>query len=157
MGRSFCNFSSGCIRPVLAASAHENKALLCINHAYAPGEGIVIDAGVKHLWVQMDAALLPGEVYLPTGRTAWPVPHMEHHLACSPATFSGERHMITARVMPAASLTVCASAILTANGPDRAGALARERITPLSGQRPSRGCFPHQKQPAMCSCAPSPR
>lgn len=89
---------------VLAASAHQHEAHLCVSHAYAPGDTIVIDADVKHLWVQMDAALLPGEVYLPTGRMTWLVPHGEHRLAYSPAAFSGERHLITARTMTASEV-----------------------------------------------------
>lgn len=91
---------------MLASAAHECEALLCFDHAYESGDTIVIDADVKHLWVQMDVALLPGEIYLPKWRMTWRVPHGEHRLAYSPAAFTGVRHLITARAMSAAEVGV---------------------------------------------------
>lgn len=90
---------------VLASATHENEALLCFDHAYAPGDAIVLTSDGQHLWAQLDTALLPGEVYLPAGRMTWRVPHGEHRLAYSPTAFSGERHLVTARKMTAAEVS----------------------------------------------------
>ena len=45
---------------LLASSAHESEAFLCVNRAYEPGDTIVIDSDIKHVWAQLDTALLPG-------------------------------------------------------------------------------------------------
>ena len=84
---------------VIAAASHAEEALLCFDHAYEPGDTVELTSDCRHVWAQMDTALLPGEVYLPSGRMTWRVPTGEHRLAYSPAAFSGERHLITARAM----------------------------------------------------------
>ena len=85
----------------LACVSHTTEALLYIGRVYQPGDAVEIISDSKHLWVQMDAALLPGEVYLPDGRMTWPIPQGEHRLAYSPVAFTGERHIISARAMTA--------------------------------------------------------
>lgn len=84
---------------LLARAAHEDEALLRVDRVVQPGDVIVIESDRAHLIVQMDAAILPGEVYLPAGRMTWPVPCGEHRLAYSPAAFAGSRHIVTARAM----------------------------------------------------------
>ncbi|MGN0996056.1 MAG: carbohydrate-binding protein [Candidatus Ventricola sp.] len=84
---------------LLAKAAHEDETLLRVDRVYQPGDVIVIESDRAHLIVQMDAAILPGEVYLPGGRMTWPVPCGEHRLAYSPAAFAGARHIVTARAM----------------------------------------------------------
>lgn len=86
---------------VLASASHDTEALLAVDRTYQPGDRIEIASSEKHLWVQMDAAVLPGEVYLPEGRMTWVIPHGEHRLAYSPAAFTGPRHIVTARVLTA--------------------------------------------------------
>lgn len=86
------------------AVQHVNEALLCINREYQPGDAVEILSDNKHLWVQMDAAILPGEVYLPEGRMTWVIPQGEHRLAYSPAAFTGGRHIMTARCMTEAEV-----------------------------------------------------
>lgn len=88
----------------LEAVQHVNEALLCINREYQPGDAVEILSDNKHLWVQMDAAILPGEVYLPEGRMTWVIPQGEHRLAYSPAAFTGGRHIMTARCMTEAEV-----------------------------------------------------
>ena len=66
---------------VLARAAHESEALLSVDRDYQPGDRIEIISGEKHLWVQMDATILPGEVYLPEGHMSWVIPMGEHRLA----------------------------------------------------------------------------
>ena len=84
---------------VLGQTSHADEALLCVNRAYEPGDVIEVTADAKHLWVQMDSALVAGEVYLPEGKMTWPVPAGEHRLAYRPMAFEGGRHLITARLM----------------------------------------------------------
>ena len=89
---------------LLASSAHESEAFLCLDRMYEPGDTIVIASDGKHVWAQLDTALLPGEVYLPGGHMSWRVPEGEHRLAYCPGAFAGPRHLITARVMAQAEV-----------------------------------------------------
>ncbi len=89
---------------ILASATHETEALLCVDRVYQPGDAILL-SGARHLWVQMDAALQPGEVYLPNGCMTWAVPAGEHRLAYCPGAFEAGRHTITARVMTDAEVS----------------------------------------------------
>jgi len=84
---------------LLAQAAHASEALLRVDREYLPGDRIEIESDEKHLIVQMDATILPGEVYLPEGKMTWIVPHGEHRLAYCPVAFEGGRHIVTARAM----------------------------------------------------------
>lgn len=86
---------------LLAQAAHETEALARVDRAYQPGDRIEILSDEKHLIVQMDATILPGEVYLPDGKMTWTVPSGEYRLAYCPVAFEGERHIVTARAMTA--------------------------------------------------------
>ncbi|MBQ8110090.1 MAG: carbohydrate-binding protein [Clostridia bacterium] len=86
---------------VLAAASHDSEAMLCFDREYAPGDAIEITSDVRHLWVQTDVSVLPGEVCLPEGRMTWPVPAGEHRLAYRPGAFTEPRHIVTARAMTA--------------------------------------------------------
>ena len=86
---------------LLAQAAHETEALARVDRAYQPGDRIEILSDEKHLIVQMDATILPGEVYLPDGKMTWTVPSGEHRLAYCPVAFEGGRHIVTARAMTA--------------------------------------------------------
>lgn len=89
----------------LARAEHESEAMLCFDRAYAPGDKIEIDAGAhRHLWVQTDVSVLPGEVYLPKGHMTWTVPAGEHRLAYRPGAFEERRHIVTARAMTAGEI-----------------------------------------------------
>lgn len=103
----------------LSRAQHESEALLCINRAYQPGDMVEVISDERHLWVQMDAALLPGEVYLPVGRMTWPIPQGEQRLAYSPVAFTGARHTISARAMTA--VEVAARRNLACNPADLRG------------------------------------
>ena len=83
---------------LIASAEHEREALLCVDREYQPGDVVIISGG-RHLYVQMDQAMLAGEVYLPDGRMTWTVPAGEHRLAYAPGTFEARRHVITARLM----------------------------------------------------------
>ena len=89
---------------VLARVAHASEALLRIDRSYEEGDYIEITSESKHLQVQMDATILPGEVYLPEGRMTWRVPAGEHRLAYCPVAFQGPRHIVTARAMTEAEI-----------------------------------------------------
>lgn len=90
---------------ILASASHESECLLCVDRLYQPGDTVEITADARHLWAQMDATLLPGEIYLPAGTMHWRIPHGEHLLAYSPVAFRGERHIITARCMTEAEIS----------------------------------------------------
>lgn len=92
---------------VLAESRHPEEALLRVDRLYREGDRIEILSDEKHLWVQMDATLLPGEVYLPEGRMTWAVPSGEHRLAYCPVAFQGGRHIVTARAMKRSEVSAC--------------------------------------------------
>lgn len=84
---------------LLAEAKHESEALLRVDREYQDGDRIEIASDDQHLWVQMDATILPGEVYLPQGKMTWKVPAGEHRLAYCPVAFAGGRHIVTARAM----------------------------------------------------------
>lgn len=86
---------------VLQSVQHPAEALLCIDRVYQQGDVVEITADAHHLYVQMDAAMQPGEVFLPERRLTWPVPWGEHRLAYCPGMFDVPRHVITARSMEA--------------------------------------------------------
>jgi len=91
---------------LLAQAAHASEALLRVDRTYEPGDRIEILSDVKHLIVQMDATILPGEVYLPEGKMTWTIPAGEHRLAYCPVAFGGGRHIVTARAMAEAEVSV---------------------------------------------------
>ena len=84
---------------VLARASHDSEALLCFDRDYAEGDTIEIAADAKHLWVQPDVSILPGEVFLHEGRMTWRVPAGEHRLAYRPGAFTEPRHIVSARAM----------------------------------------------------------
>lgn len=84
---------------LLAEAVHQDEALACVDRDYQPGDVIVSESNCPHLIVQMDSAILPGEVYLPAGKMTWPVPFGEYRLAYSPTAFAGARRIVTARAM----------------------------------------------------------
>lgn len=86
---------------VIASSSGADDCHLCLPGAYEAGDVILIHSDHAHLIFQPDAAILPGEVYLPHGAMTWPVPYGEHRLAYPPHAFECEKHLISARVMTA--------------------------------------------------------
>ena len=80
----------------LASAQHPEEVWLCVDRAYQPGDTIHI-SGPAHLKVRMDQGLPAGEVFLPEGKMAWPVPAGEHRLAYAPGIFEAPRHVIAVR------------------------------------------------------------
>lgn len=80
---------------MIASAQSADDARLCIDRVYEDGDTVEILADEKHLCVQMDVTLLPGEVYLPNGHMTWRVPAGEHRLAYAPGAFEAKRHVIT--------------------------------------------------------------
>ena len=56
---------------LIASTQSAEDTRLCIDRVYEDGDTVEILADEKHLCVQMDMTLLPGEVYLPNGRMTW--------------------------------------------------------------------------------------
>ena len=90
---------------IIAQSSHESEAMLCFDRRYEPGDFIEITASASHLWLQPDASILPGEVYLPDGHMRWPVPAGIDRLAYCPGAFETPRHIVTARAMTAQEIS----------------------------------------------------
>ena len=103
----------------LAHAQHDYEALLCFDRDYAEGDFIEIISNDRHLWAQLDASLLPGEVYLPGGRMTWRAPCGEHRLAYRPGAFAETRHIVSARAMTAGE--IAARRNLAANPADLRG------------------------------------
>lgn len=89
---------------ILAQTSHSIEAFLCVDRVYRPGDYVEMISDHQHIWARLDAALLPGEVYLPNGRMTWVVPAGEHRLAYMPGAFEQRRHIIEARVMTDAEI-----------------------------------------------------
>lgn len=104
---------------IIAEAQHGDEALLCFDRAYAEGDRIEIAADAKHLWVQPDASVLPGEVFLPDGRMTWRIPWDEHRLAYRPGAFTEARHIVSAREMTAEE--IAAERCLSRNPADLRG------------------------------------
>ena len=77
---------------LIASTQSAEDTRLCIDRVYEDGDTVEILADEKHLCVQMDMTLLPGEVYLPNGRMTWRVPAGEHRLARSRRSGMSLRH-----------------------------------------------------------------
>lgn len=84
----------------LAQTSHPTEALLCFDREYQAGDRIEVESGEhRHLWLRLDAALEPGEVYAPAGRMTYAIPQGDERLAYAPAAFAGTRHILSARAM----------------------------------------------------------
>lgn len=108
---------------LIASAQSADDARLCIDRVYEDGDTVEILADEKHLCVQMDVILLPGEVYLPNGRMTWRVPAGEHRLAYAPGAFEAKRHVITARPMTAGGNQWAARYCLQSGGSARRNGL----------------------------------
>lgn len=86
----------------LFASSHETEVRLAFEAEYEPGCAVVLTCMPgAHLYIQTDASILPGEVYVPGGVMTWRVPFGSERDAYPPAAFAGARHTVTARAMTA--------------------------------------------------------
>lgn len=90
---------------VIARAAHDSEAMLCFDRKYEAGDHIEVLSHASHLWIQPDASILPGEVYLPNGCMRWNVPAGIDRLAYSPDAFACPRHIFTARSMSEAEIS----------------------------------------------------
>lgn len=85
---------------VIAETAHETEAQLCVDTEYGEGDRLVFTSDVgAHIIVQPDAAIMPGEVYAPGGVLTWRVPFGVERAPYSPGVFVPGRHIIYARIM----------------------------------------------------------
>lgn len=86
----------------LAKAAHPQEPMLCFDHEWEAGDRIVVQARPgAHVMFIVDASMLCGEVFLPSGEMNWPVPFGEHRLAYRPGLFDGSRHIISALLLTA--------------------------------------------------------
>lgn len=96
-------YKNGAGETLAASQSVAGDAHLCVETDEKSVDGaIVITCEPRsHLWVQLDAAIMPGEVYVPTGEMIWRIPTGRERDAYSPAVFMPGRHVVTARVMTA--------------------------------------------------------
>ncbi|WP_167956744.1 DUF7402 domain-containing protein [Anaerosporobacter faecicola] len=81
-------------------NSHENEVALFYDKAYEEGDSIVLTSSEKDIYlvIQVDDALGSAFVYLKANVFRYVVPFGEKKVCYSPKTFSGERHLITARI-----------------------------------------------------------
>lgn len=83
---------------ILASAAGEHEAALLYCGAYEAGDQIVFTADAPQVTAQVDQAVAPARVYLPTGTWVYRLPLEGDRLAVYPPhAFAGERHLISLR------------------------------------------------------------
>lgn len=93
---------------VLAESADEAYIDLVYDKAYRPGERIVlsVDAPGTYLVIQLDDVMNPAFVYMRGLRYVFAVPFGEERLAYNPKAFTGELHLLRARLATDAEVSL---------------------------------------------------
>lgn len=83
----------------VAVSRGENEVNLVVSREYREGDRIVLEYSKEQsfLWLQLDDALGKSLVYM-TGDLNYKIPFEEKRINLSPKAFSGEKHLIHARV-----------------------------------------------------------
>ena len=93
---------------ILCEAIHPMEAMACVDRTWEKGDSIIVLAPAgSHVEVGMDASMLWGEVYLPSGMMNWRIPFDEYRLAYMPGLFEGKRHIITARLLSEQETAVC--------------------------------------------------
>ena len=79
----------------------DTEVNLVLDHIYEEGDTIHLETegGNHYIWLQVDDAVGKSLVYT-TGWVTYEVPFGEKRICCAPKAFSGERHLISARIMP---------------------------------------------------------
>ncbi len=85
---------------VVTETSHPQEAQLCFDRLWEPGDEIRFRAPCRsHLQVSIDASMLQGEVYLPSGEMHWRLPSGEDQSAYAPGLFHGTRHIVSVRLL----------------------------------------------------------
>lgn len=84
----------------LASSTAGERASLFYPTDYKPGERIIVECAYAPCWciLQLDESMPEALVYLARTECAFPIPIGEEKSVYSPKSFSGERHLIRARL-----------------------------------------------------------
>lgn len=85
---------------ILAEHTDTNHSYLVYDHSYQPGDSIVLRSSSPnvYLFVQLDDALNLDFVYLTGKEYRFSIPFNEKKTSYSPKAFSGQLHLLTARV-----------------------------------------------------------
>ena len=77
----------------------DTEVNLVLDHVYEEGDTIHLETegGSHYIWLQVDDAVGKSLVYT-TGWVTYEVPFGEKRICCAPKAFSGERHLISARI-----------------------------------------------------------
>lgn len=80
----------------LIEKSHPKHAQLAIEGEYPDGAVLRFSSGHGFLWAQVDQAVAPALLYLPSGGFDYRIPQGEAPLAYPPGAFRGARHLIRA-------------------------------------------------------------
>lgn len=112
---------------ILASAEGEGEIYLVYNGGYSEGDSIVMEAqGPAFVVLQFDDVLGEELVYLKNGTMSYRIPFGEKKVCYSPRSFTGEKHLITAREAREEEIAACRN-------------LARNKYD----QHGDTGCFPH--------------
>ena len=105
---------------ILQATGTEHVALVS-ERVYEEGDQIILTSSKKNcfLVLQLDDAMRPAHIYLTGDTLMFTVPFHEKKVAYSPKSFSGERHLLTARM--ATESEICVRKNLAENVYDQHG------------------------------------
>lgn len=87
-------------RGTLGISRGENEVSLVYTNEYQEGDRIALETSEENLYVmiQIDDAMLPSFVYLTKQGVEFIIPFGEKRICYAPKVFSGNKHLITARI-----------------------------------------------------------
>ncbi len=85
---------------IIAEDTNENHASLVYKSSYTAGDSIVFETSKTntHYMIQLDDAMRPAFVYMSSTSYTFNIPFAEKKVAYSPKSFSGESHLLTARI-----------------------------------------------------------
>lgn len=85
---------------ILGEDINQNQVSLVYKNTYKEGDVIVFETSEKglHYVIQLDDAMSPAFVYMASNSYTFTIPFNEKKVAYSPKSFSGESHLLTARL-----------------------------------------------------------
>ena len=102
----------------LSVARGEDEAALVYTREYEEGDEIIFEISPKNTFYELmaDDALGAATVYV-TGDVHYKIPFGERKISYSPKTFSGNRHLITAKLADMACFGSCRNLAKKCDGP----------------------------------------
>lgn len=125
----------------LSVARGEDEAVLVYTREYEEGDEIIFEISPKNTFYELmaDDALGAATVYV-TGDVHYKIPFGERKISYSPKTFSGNRHLITAKLADMACFGYCRN--LAKNVMDQHGRPTVIRMHRRMWRRAGRRCSP---------------